>query len=149
MTTSIEVPMRPSATCEVTVQNEAGTPTKDAVVAFNPNQKWIGGTNLLGVAYDSVKMMRGQLASGVHHLADRSNAPFKRIYEARTDARGVAIVRELPTPETDDRSRTRVTRFRVLAKGYRPNNPPMGRAGESVTLVPGEKAHTTVRLKHE
>jgi beta-lactamase regulating signal transducer with metallopeptidase domain len=148
-TTSIEVPMRQSASCEVTVLDEGGHPIKDAVVAFSPNQRWIYGANLLGAAYDSLELMRMQLASGVHYLADRRDVPFKRMFGARTDARGVGIVRELPAAETDDNPGTRAVPFSVTAEGYQPTNTPLERAGEGVVLVPGETAHATVRLKRE
>ncbi|HEX4072811.1 MAG TPA: hypothetical protein VHX68_16640, partial [Planctomycetaceae bacterium] len=144
------VPMQRAAKCEVRVTDEANKPIAGARVAFNANQKWLNGeATFLGAGVDSVSVMRRQLASGVHTAKatfDRFSEPFV----ARTDARGMALVQNLPALVTDELvAPSRGASITVTCKGYLQMSKQMERPALSVVLAPGETSNVTVHLKKE
>jgi hypothetical protein len=143
------VPMRRAANCEVHVADEANKPLAGARVDFSPNQKWLnGGATYLGAAADYATVLRGQLASGVH-TAKANFDEFGKRFSVQTDARGIALVQNLPVLVIDETVAPHGTNFTVSCKGYQRTKKLLDRSTQSVSLLPGETANVTVHLKKE
>jgi len=90
----IVVKMEPTATCEITVQDDQGHPLPGADVAFWPNVQWEGRFSTI-FARDSFNW-EDILPTG--HAPDWDSVVLSHNHQfgATTDARGVAVVSNLP-----------------------------------------------------
>jgi hypothetical protein len=174
------VPMAQTSAAQVTVVDEAGRPIPNAWVGFSPNQLWFrGGGNHVGDGIDMLSLLRGELASGKRHTAaipfvpTDDDMPGKRQrdrlvrtgdgewkvekvlrYSATTDAKGVAVIPNLPSGSKAQATGQRESSFRfavhhdefVLAAPSikRPNG-----NLSVVDVVPGQMATVTVRMKRK
>jgi hypothetical protein len=145
------VPMLRTANCEVTVVNENGRPIPDASVAFWPCQLFYNlGSNIIGSGVDALTLVRAQLASGKHRTSpDFSDSSLAKAYTAKTDARGIAIVRNLPLGGAAESTTPTTLLFDVSHDGYAPIAGPLDSPTTRAQLLPGQTGHVTVRLKRQ
>jgi protocatechuate 3,4-dioxygenase beta subunit len=91
----VEIAMEPTATCQVTVLDNKGSPIKDATVAFAPNVQWGG---------KSSQIFARRSINSEEFLRDKTDFDWEKQWEkykiddfaATTDEKGIAIVRNLP-----------------------------------------------------
>ena len=144
------VPMVRTASCEVTVVDEDGQPLTGAKVDFSPVQSIFNqGTNVVGTSSDCLKLIRDQLTTGRHRIPTDEH-PISRHYKsysAETNARGIAIVSDLPLGGAAEPTTAVSYRFGVTLKGYRPTWPALESPTTSVNLMPGQTGQALVRLK--
>jgi|HubBroStandDraft_6_1064221.scaffolds.fasta_scaffold30360_1 hypothetical protein len=67
----------------------------------------------------------------------------------RADARGIAVVRNIPPGESDDNSSPHAVSFDVSFTGHMPTRRLLEPPTEGVVLVVGQTAHVTVHLKRQ
>ncbi|MFM9964230.1 MAG: HEAT repeat domain-containing protein, partial [Planctomycetaceae bacterium] len=138
------LPMEATTDCEVTVVDESGQPIADALVAFSPNQHWFhGGSIGLGMSHDSLKSLQTVFQTGSPLKSDMTNERFN----ATTDARGKAVIANLPAANTDPASPA-MHLLRVLHANYdAPIEPRFyGQRIQLVELHPGQSGRVTVRM---
>jgi len=89
----IIVAMEPTATCEITVRDDKGDPVEGATVSFWPNVIWNrrGSTIFAQYLINSEDSFRGNSPLEWNRLESQP-----KLFTARTDARGVAAVTNLP-----------------------------------------------------
>jgi beta-lactamase regulating signal transducer with metallopeptidase domain/protocatechuate 3,4-dioxygenase beta subunit len=112
------IPMDRTGICEVTVVDEDGRPISGAAVGFSPNQIFYHyGSTLVGGSADMLTAIRTALASGSHEAIPPAIDRWA-VYSATTDARGVAIVRDLPAGKEVESAAARMVTFVVSRDGY-------------------------------
>jgi hypothetical protein len=140
------VPMDPTANCEVTIHDQKGVPISGASVAFWPNQNWHHyGSNILGEGADSATLLRAQRTSAARQSMLRRKPVTT--FSATTDAKGVALVRNLPVGGDSADPSPRELPFRVSHDGYRSTSEPLGGSTKKVKLAPGKTGQITVELE--
>jgi hypothetical protein len=133
---SIEVAMEPTATCEITVLNDTGQPLSDAEAWFWPNVLWTrqGSTIFMGWTFNTREVFRAEEDFDWRRLSKK----WPPAYQGRSDARGVAIVSNLPGVKLA---------FAVTHTNFElPIDPLDNERYERVPLAPGETNRTTVRM---
>jgi beta-lactamase regulating signal transducer with metallopeptidase domain len=145
------VPMLRTATCEITVTDQTDRPLAGASVEFWPTQMFYNHvSNLPGTGIDALATIREQLASGKHRTAaDTRLSHHYRTYSAKTNDRGVAIVRDIPLGGPTELESPTTVKFNVFREGYVPRGGPTNNAYATAKLLPAQTAHVTVRLKAE
>ncbi len=145
------VPMLRTATCEVTVTDQTDRPLAGASVEFWPTQMFYNHvSNLAGTGIDALATIREQLATGKHRTAtDTRLSRHYRTYSAKTNDRGVAIVRDIPLGGPKELESPTTVKFDVIREGYAPQGGPTNNAYATAKLLPAQTAHVTVRLKDE
>jgi len=88
------VEMEPAGTCEITVLDDLGKPLPEATVSFWPNVLW-GGRGSTIFAADSFNW-EDVLSSGLRPDWNKLRSTSQHRFQAKTDARGIATVRDLP-----------------------------------------------------
>ncbi len=106
-TADVEMPMDPTATCEIMVVDENKQPIADAEIHFWPNQLFFNsGSNIVGEGNDTLTVISEMLKSGNHKIP-----PFERDlkrYSATTNSEGKATIANLPAGKwTEDAPRAR------------------------------------------
>jgi len=94
----ISVPMEATGAARISVEDRKGRPVSDADVAFWPNQNFQSGSSVVGFRFQSAHVLRISQDSPVPFtFPDQSpvTEEFKK-FSAKTNADGVAIVRNLP-----------------------------------------------------
>jgi hypothetical protein len=87
----VEIAMEPTATCQVTVLDDKGSPIKDATVAFAPNVQW--GQIFARRYFDSEESIR---KNGNFNFKEQWERYKTDDFAAITNDEGIAIVRNLP-----------------------------------------------------
>jgi hypothetical protein len=143
------VPMVRTARCEVTVTDEHGGPLANASVTFWPTQMFYNHvSNLVGTGIDGLANIRDQLASGKHRTTPWQRlSRHYRTYTAKTDARGVARVSEIPLGGPAEPAKPTAATFDVTREGYFPIGGPTNNAYGTVKLLAAQTGHITVTLK--
>lgn len=154
----VVTPMEPAATCEVTVLDQRDRPIPNATVML-PCGEMIhnGGTSAVGWGVDQLAQIQAQLAGGDHRKGAEETW-LGRKFSAITNARGIAIVSDLPgggySPDT-----LRQVELMVNHDDYVPlpnSQMPLSYRDEGrelpldrllvPALWPGNTAHITVRM---
>jgi hypothetical protein len=145
----VAVPMRRTASCEVTVDDDAGNPIADASVEFWPNQIFFNsGSQVLGTGFDSLKLIQSQTPTMQAPIVDLKR--FWSAYSAKTNARGLAIVRNLPlATQSADPNKPIDVSFHVFCRGYLPEPDTLNAPPQRVGLLPGQTAHVTIHLQRK
>ncbi|MHC4675285.1 MAG: biotin/lipoyl-binding protein [Planctomycetota bacterium] len=93
--TRVELEMEPSATCEVKLQDEQGNPIEGARVHFWPNVEWRNGHRQVFAQrrYTTETYLRN---GGKYSCATKAEAMKDHDFQSFSDARGIAVVRNLP-----------------------------------------------------
>ena len=137
--------MQRTADCEVTVVDDVGQPIADATVSLWPNQIWFHrGSNILGTGHDSLKALQIEMQTGE---APKWQLGDKR-FEAKTNARGMALIKNLPVSDSDPARATKCD-FYVVHDKYEVPVPPKANRGreQTVELLPAQTGRVTVRMK--
>lgn len=149
--TEAVIPMAETSAAQILVVDEQGTPIADTQVAFLPHVLWFGGgVRAFMPGIDRLSLMRAELASGERANEDTFRPGHTR-YAARTNAQGVATIRELPTGARIKAGRSGSVNFRVEHENYTSAGPSPGPEGfnSTVRLVPGQTARATVRMRQK
>ena len=145
------VPMLATSTAEITVLDETGKPLPDATVAFFPNQYWYNvGTNMVGDGGSTLAWLRAKRDGKADPAAAATPQPSR--YQKTTDARGVAVVTNLPGFDAAGQPAAGGQTYRVSREGYvltANQLTPMSDAAmplQWIATVAGQTARTTVRM---
>jgi hypothetical protein len=142
------VPMRQTATCEVTVVDELGQPIRGASVEFWPNQAFFNsGAQIVGTGFDSLKVIQSIPPGKRATVPDLTS--FWARYSATTKPDGVAIVRNLPLGETAQAGEPREVSFDASCTGYISEPGVLNPATGRISLLPGRTGRVTVQLKRK
>ncbi len=137
------VPMKPTATCEVTVSDDSGQPIPGASIEFWPNARFFdSGSQIFGDRRDSLTQIRSHLTAGSRHPSDDLNTA-EHAFSAKTDAHGIAIVRNLPLGETAKPNEPKDLYMNVSLAGYMATS----NTATLAKLLPGKTARVTVTLR--
>ncbi len=133
--TEITLKMTPTAECEIQVVGPDQQPLANATCGFSPNVFWWrGGSQIYGhPLYSTAELLRDpELAKKYFH--NRSSFP----YTAKTNAYGVAIVRDLPEGTKN---------FDVRHDDYEVPLGSSNRRSVAVHLVAGEQNKSSITLQ--
>ena len=149
------VPMLPTATCRVTVQDSEGSPLPGADVYSNPNQMFPGiGSNIVGDGHSSAKIYKLSVEEQKRLFLFQSRdemrklgvrIDFRNAYSRKTDENGVAVLHTLPGGQ----SLTHKEHISVEHPEYEiPTSPeqPVHRVAQ-VELLAEETAEITIRMQ--
>jgi hypothetical protein len=140
------VSMRRTADCEVTVIDDAGRPLPDATVSFWPNQFFfMGGSNIVGTGFDAMKMLRSQIG-GRKAKTDVDRRQFSEHYAAKTNERGIALIRNLPVPGAGEPAHPMSAMFSASHETYASTASLFPGPHATVSLESGKTKQVTVRL---
>jgi len=148
------VPMGRTSAAEVLVVDEKEEPIENAWVGFSPNVLWFsGGAGLLGQGNDQLAMIRAELASGKRRTEEPAWKPGDNRYAAKTNAKGLATVLDLPAGATGEPAEPREFAFHVEHDDYVSAAPPTDDRRRfrtsTIQLVPGQTGSVTVRMKRK
>jgi hypothetical protein len=97
--TNVVLEMTPTIDVEIVVTDNAGLPISGASVGFSPNQLWNGwGSQILGTKWKSIDDVVARLDPS--KTVPEGEREF-RGYMSKTDAEGIARIRNLPQDERD------------------------------------------------
>jgi hypothetical protein len=131
--------MEQTATCEVTVLDPTGKPLPDAMVVAWPNQIFFAsGAGILGKNIGSAFLLR-KVREGADVEQIFSERDSASIYFRKTNTRGIALLKNLPWPDSDGVAVTH-DRFEQPIDG-------LNRRAQTVTLKPGEMTRLTIKLQ--
>lgn len=136
---SMVLAMEPTATCEITVLDDTGRPLPDAEAMFWPNVLWTGqgSTIFMGWTFNSRDAYRAEEDFDWRRLSK----DWPPVYQARSDARGIAIVSNLPAF---------TQAFAVDHTNFDlPIDPADNDRFARVPLAPGETNRKTVRMERK
>ncbi len=148
------LPMEPTLSCEVTVLDQNDQPIEGASVFFQPNQRWFsGGAQHLGYEFDSLGDIRRRLAKEEVLPAWKSDPGANSRLSHKTDARGIALISNLPAGSLDEPSTPYEFRFSVGLKGYTvvKDTPPTNAPFEILTakVTSGQTSKVTVHMQRK
>lgn len=96
---NVVLEMTPTIDVEIVVTDKAGLPISGASVGFSPNQLWPGwGSQILGTKWKSIDEVVAKL-DPTKSVPEREMA--FRDFSSKTDAEGIARIRNLPQDERD------------------------------------------------
>ena len=97
--TNVTLEMTPTIDVEIVVTDNAGLPISGASVGSSPNQLWAGwGSQILGTKWKSIDEVVARL-DPTKSVPEREMA--FRDFSSKTDAEGIARIRNLPQDERD------------------------------------------------
>ncbi len=132
-TTEVTIEMQPTATFEVRVVDLAGEPVEGVNVAASPNVKWWGsGSQIYGeYRYDMIELLK--------HGRPTNLSKQLKLYQATTDATGVATIRNAPV---SGRAREHLDLF----SSDKPSVPLGSPHGYEIAARQGETTRTTITI---
>jgi beta-lactamase regulating signal transducer with metallopeptidase domain len=148
------IPMEPTLSCEVTILDQNEQPIEGASVFFQPNQRWFnGGSQHLGYEFDSLGDIRRRLAKEEVSPAWKRDGGANSRLSQKTDARGIALISNLPAGSLEEPATQYEFRFSVGLKGYTvvKDKPPTNAPFEmlSAKVPPGQTGKVTVHMRRQ